>query len=62
VVFARRSHTLCEFLGKEFDPVLVEKLSAPKSIGRFKSFNATMFDSKDIDYVKELGFDHRFDS
>jgi hypothetical protein len=56
------SNTLCEFLGKEFDPVLVEKVSAPKSIGRFKSFNATMFDSKDIDYVKELGFDHRFDS
>jgi hypothetical protein len=52
---------LCEFLGKEFDSTLVDKVSAPKSIGRFKSFNAEMFDSEDINYVKELGFDNKFD-
>ena len=52
---------LCEFLGlddaKVSVPALIEMVDAPDSIGRFKQYGTSIFDEKDVEYVKELGFD-----
>lgn len=50
---------LCKFLNVDVRcsiglKYLIEK---PNSIGRFRQFDIQIFDPKDVEYVKELGFD-----
>ncbi|MCF6288476.1 MAG: sulfotransferase [Proteobacteria bacterium] len=52
--------SLCDFLGINSSENIIQLLFAiikqPKSIGRFKQYATDVFASKDIAYVKSLGF------
>ena len=52
---------LSDFLGLDpaeiSDNSLLKLIQAPDSIGRFKSYDTTIFSEDDMAYVKELGFD-----
>lgn len=52
---------LCQFLEIDLDAEqtahLLSLVNPPASIGRYKNFNLSVFDTDDIAYVKQLGFD-----
>ncbi|MGY8788959.1 MAG: hypothetical protein ACKVKR_01410, partial [Pseudomonadales bacterium] len=52
---------LSDFLGLDpaeiSDNSLLKLIQVPDSIGRFKSYDTTIFSEDDMAYVKELGFD-----
>lgn len=53
--------SLCGFLGLEPSAQQIEKflalVSPPESVGRYKQHGLDMFDVRDVDFVRSLGFD-----